>query len=248
MIKNVQEAKFHSVLLPIARKTLTRSAALDVNFESFFTHIVAHELMHGLGPQQIKVGDRDTTARQELKELYGAIEEAKADVTGLFALQYMMDHSKEMGLDKVLSSDEAAQRQLYVTYLASAFRSLRFGLNDAHGKGMAMQFNYLMDKGAFVAHGDGTFSVDMDKVKEAVRDLDHDLLTLEAEGNYDNAKKMLDELGVIRPAVKRVLAQLQAIPTDIEPIFVTADQLAPPATPAPAEKPPAKKKSRKKRR
>jgi Peptidase family M49 len=248
MIKNVQEAKFHSVLLPIARKTLSRSSAVDVNFESFFTHIVAHELMHGLGPQQIKVGDRDTTARQELKDLYGAIEEAKADVTGLFALQYMMDHVKDLGLDKVLPSDEAAQRQLYVTFLASAFRSLRFGLNDAHGKGMALQFNYLSDKGAFLQQRDGTFSVDMQKIKDAVSDLDHDLLTLEAEGNYDGARKMLDELGVVRPATRRVLGQLQGIPTDIQPIFVTADQVAPGSASVPADPPKAKKKRSRKRR
>src|SRR5205085_7635824 len=123
MLKNVQEAKFHSVLLPIARRTLTKQAMVDVNFESFFTHILAHELMHGLGPHQIKVADRETNPRLELKELYSAIEEAKADVTGLFALQYMMDHSKEMGLGNTLVSDEAAQRQLYTTFLASAFRS-----------------------------------------------------------------------------------------------------------------------------
>lgn len=234
MLKNVQEAKFHSVLLPIARRTLSKSAMLDVNFESFFTHILAHELMHGLGPHQIKVDGRDTNPRQELKELYSAIEEAKADVTGLFALQYMMDQSKQMGLGNVLPSDEAAQRQLYVTFLASAFRSLRFGLNDAHGKGMAIQFNYLMDKGGFVPHGDGTFSVDMTKIKNAVRDLDHDLLTLEAEGNYAGARKMLDELGVVRPILRRTLDRLQDIPTDIEPIFVTAEQLTPAATPIPA--------------
>jgi Peptidase family M49 len=157
MLKNVQEAKFRSVLLPIARRTLSKSAMVDVSFEPFFTHILAHELMHGLGPHQIKVQGRDTTPREELKELYSAIEEPKADVTGLFALQYMMDHAKEMGLSKSLPSDEAAQRQLYTTYLASSFRSLRFGLNDAHGKGMAIQFNYLTDKGAFVQHADGTF-------------------------------------------------------------------------------------------
>ena len=248
MIKNVQEAKFHSVLVPIARRTLSRSDAIDVNFESFFTHIVAHELMHGLGPHQIKVGDRDTTPREELKELYSAIEEAKADVTGLFALQYMMDHSKDMGLEKVLPSDEAAQRQLYATFLASAFRSLRFGLNDAHGKGMALQFNYLTDKGAFVPHGDGTYSLDMGKVKDAVRDLDHDLLTLEAEGNYAGAKKMLDELGVIRPSVKKLLAKLEGIPTDIEPIFVTADQVVPTANDTPAPTQPAVTKKKRKRR
>jgi len=227
MLKNVQEAKFRSVLLPIARRTLTHDAMVDVTFEPFFTHILAHELMHGLGPHQIKVGDRDTTPREELKDLYGAIEECKADVTGLFALQYMMDHAKEMGLGKILPSDEAAQRQLYTTYLASSFRTLRFGLNDAHGKGMAIQFNSYTDKGAFIQHADGTFSVDMAKMKTAVAELDHDLLTIEAQGDYAGAKKMLDEMGVVRPALQKALDGLQGIPTDIEPIFVTAEELAP---------------------
>lgn len=233
MLKNVQEAKFHSVLLPIARKMLSKQAMADVSFELFFTHIVAHELMHGLGPHQIKVNGADTSPRLQLKELYSAIEEAKADVTGLFALQYMMDHAQEMGLAKVLPSDDAAQRQLYTTFLASSFRSLRFGLSDAHGKGMAVQFNYLTDKGGFVQRGDGTFSVDMKKIKSAVADLDHDLLTIEAKGDYDGAKKMLEELGIMRPNVKRALDSLQGIPTDIEPIFVTAEEVAPTSMAAP---------------
>jgi Peptidase family M49 len=234
MLKNVQEAKFHGVLLPIAQRLLTSQAMVDVSFDSFFTHILAHELMHGLGPHQIEVQGRKTTPREELKELYSAIEEAKADVTGLFALQYMMDHAKEMGLQRVLPSDEAAQRQLYTTYLASSFRALRFGLTEAHGKGMAMQFNFFMDKGAFVQQPDGRFSVDMQKIKPAVAELDHDLLTLEATGDYAGAKKMLDELGVIRPALQKALAKLQGVPTDIEPVFVTADELAPMAEEQPA--------------
>jgi hypothetical protein len=244
MLKNVQEAKFRTALLPIARRMLSRQAMVDVSFDSFFTHIVAHELMHGLGPHQIKVQDRDTTPREELKELFSAIEEAKADITGLFALQYMMDHTRAMGLTKVLPSDEAAQRQLYTTYLASMFRSLRFGLNDAHGKGMAIQFNYLMYKGGFRQNDDGTFALNVEKFKQGVRDLDHDLLTLEAEGDYAGAKKLLDETGVIRPQLRRALDGLQAIPTDIEPIFVTADELAPTVKPQPAAKPIRKKKTR----
>jgi hypothetical protein len=242
MLKNVQEAKFRSVLLPIARNTLPADAR-DVNFESFFTHIVAHELMHGLGPHQIKLNGRDTTPRAELKELYSAIEEAKADITGLFALQYMMDHAQEMKLASVLPSDEAAQRQLYTTYLASMFRTLRFGLNDAHGKGMAIQFNYLMDKGGFTQKPDHTFTLNLEKFKQGVRDLDHDLLTLEAQGDYAGAKKLQDEMGVVRPALQKTLDGLQEIPTDIEPIFVTADELAP-EKPQPSAKP--MKASRKK--
>jgi hypothetical protein len=162
-----------------------------------------------------------------LKELYSAIEEAKADVTGLFALQYMMDHAQGMGLAKVMASDDAAQRQLYTTYLASSFRTLRFGLNDAHDKGMAMQFNFFMSKEAFAQNGDGTFSVNVEKMKSAVAELDHELLTLEAKGDYQGAKKMLDETGVIRPALQKTLDSLRALPTDIEPVFVTADELVP---------------------
>jgi hypothetical protein len=229
MLKSVQEAKFHSVLLPIAAKLLSKEAQADVSFEPFFTHILAHELMHGLGPHEIEVQGRKTNPRLEIKELYSAIEEAKADVTGLFALQYMMDHAKEMGLTNTLRSDETAQRQLYTTYLASCFRSVRFGLEEAHGKGQAVQFNYLIDKGGIVEHKDGTFSIDMTKIKQAVADLDHDLLTIEAEGDYPAAKKLLDTMGVIRPELKRALDSLKDIPTDIEPIFVTADELAPEA-------------------
>jgi hypothetical protein len=246
MLKNIQEAKFRIILLPIARRMLSKSSMLDVNFDSFFSHIVAHELMHGLGPHQIQVQGRDTTAREELKELFSAIEEAKADVTGLFALQFMMDHVREMGMQGVLAADAAGERQLYVTYLASAFRNLRFGLNDAHGKGMAMQFNYLMDKGAFVEQRDGTFAVDGQNIKSAVRDLDHDLLTLEAEGNYAGAKKMLDELGVMRPNVRNALSRVEGIPTDIEPLFVTADELAP-QKPAPAPQAPRTRKRKRSR-
>ncbi|HTS29892.1 MAG TPA: hypothetical protein VMH81_28670 [Bryobacteraceae bacterium] len=211
MLKNIQEAKFESTLTPIAARILPKAAQSDLNFHSFFMHILAHELSHGIGPHQIQVAGRSTTPRQEMKELYSAIEEAKADITGLFMLQYLFDKD-------LVPHTPASERQLYTTFLASAFRSLRFGLTDAHGKGMAMQFNYLSDKGAFTANSDGTFAVDFAKVKGGVRDLTHDLLTLEAEGNYAGAKKMLDTLGVVRPGMQRALDGLKGIPTDIDPV------------------------------
>jgi hypothetical protein len=210
MLKNIQEAKFQSTLIPIAGRVLPKAARADLSFDYFFMHILAHELSHGIGPHQIQVGGRATTPRQEMKELYSAIEEAKADVTGLYMMQYLFDHG--------LAHPPAAERQLYTTFLASAFRSLRFGLTDAHGKGMALQFNYLSDKGAFVTNPDGTFAVDFSKVKGAVRDLTHDLLTLEAEGDYAGAQKMLDTLGVVRPGMQRAIDGLKAIPVDIDPV------------------------------
>jgi hypothetical protein len=196
--------------LPIAGRVLPPKAKEDLSFDYFFMHILAHELSHGIGPHQIKVNGRDSSPRQELKELYSAIEEAKADVTGLFMMQYLFDHG--------LAHGPAAERQLYTTFLASAFRSLRFGLTDAHGKGMALQFNYLSDKGAFVANADGTFAVDMANVKAGVRDLCHDLMTIEAQGDYVAAKAMLDRIGVVRPAMQHAIDGLKALPTDIYPI------------------------------
>ena len=230
MLKNVQQAKFDKTLIPISRLVLGGDEQDRVEFEAFFTHILTHELCHGLGPHQITVNGKPTTPREQLKELYSAIEEAKADVTGLFALQYMLDHAQAMGLADVLKPNRASEKRLYATYLASSFRTLRFGLNDAHGKGMAIQVNYLMDKGAFVMRPDETFAVDYAKIKDAVRDLTHDLLTVEAEGNYAGAKKMLDTLGVLRPEFKRALDKLGDIPVDIEPIFVTAEKVAPHTT------------------
>ena len=219
MLKNVQEAKFKSTLLPISKRVLPQSIQGDVNFDAFFTHILAHEMSHGIGPHQIQVGGRSTTPRQELKELYSALEEAKADVTGLFMLQHMYDHN-------LIKHGPAAERQLYVTFLASTFRSLRFGQKEAHGRGMAVQVNYLLDKGGFFERPDGTFDVNFDKIKAAVRDLDRDLLTLEATGDYAGAKRMLDQLGVIRPDMQNLIGRLSDIPVDIEPVFVAADQLA----------------------
>ena len=226
MLKNVQQAKFRTVLIPIASRMVTERERADVSFEQFFTHTLAHELMHGLGPHQITVNGQPSNPRQQLKELYSAIEEAKADATGLWALQYMMDHAKELNLTSVLRSGPAAERQLYTTFLASSFRALRFGSGDAHGKGMAMQFNYIVDRGGFVQQPDGTFAVDFMKIKQAVSDLTHDLLTVEATGDYAGAQKML-ALAVIRPNIARQLTKLANVPVDIEPVFVTADELAP---------------------
>lgn len=221
MLKNVQEAKFKSTLVPISKIVLTPAAQKDLSFELFFTHIVAHELCHGLGPHQIKVAGRDTNPRMELKEQYSALEEAKADVTGLFALQFLMTQADNGKLDAPLAHGPDAERQLYTTYLASAFRTMRFGLQDAHARGQAMQFNYFLDKGAFAANADGTFSVDVAKMKDAVASLDRELLTLEATGDYVGAKKWMGRLGALRPEVQQALARLKSVPTDIEPVFET---------------------------
>ncbi|HKO42937.1 MAG TPA: hypothetical protein VJU84_06600 [Pyrinomonadaceae bacterium] len=214
MLKNVQEAKFKKTLVPISQVVLSAADQKALSFESFFTHILTHELLHGLGPHNITVNGEQTTVRKQLKELSSAIEEAKADITGLWALQYLMDKGV---------IDKSMERSMYTTYLASAFRSVRFGITEAHGKGMALQFNYLMDEGAFkFDESKGTFSVDETKIKDAVRKLSGEIMTLQAEGSYDKAKALLDKYAVMRAPMKNALDRLQDVPVDIEPIFPLA--------------------------
>jgi hypothetical protein len=183
-----------------------------VSFDAFFTHIVMHEVMHGLGPHNITVGGRQTTVRQELKEVYSAIEEAKADISGLWALQRLATQGV---LDKKIADD------LYTTFLASAFRSIRFGVNEAHGRGVALQLNTLLDNGAFKVRPDGTFYVDDAKIAGAVSALTGEIMTLEANGDYAKPGTWLDKMAVVRPEVKSVLDKLTDVPVDIEPRFVT---------------------------
>ena len=220
MLKNVQEAKFRAILEPIASRVLSPDARGDLSFEWFFTHILAHELTHGIGPHQIKRAGADSTPRKELKELYSAVEEAKADITGLFMLGYMLDKKLLPG------AGPDAARKMYTTFLASAFRTMRFGINEAHGRGMALQFNYLMDKGAITA-SDGTFRVVPERMPNAVRDLARDLLTMDTVGDYMGAKEMLEQLAVLRPPVAAALDRLKDLPTDINPTHVTANTIAP---------------------
>ena len=114
---------------------------------------------------------------------------------------------------------------IYTTFLASAFRSIRFGVTEAHGKGIAVQLNYLLDKGAFMVEPDGTFAVNAGRIKEGVTTLTRDIMTIQAEGDYAKAKALGERLGVVRPPVQRALDKLQSIPVDIEPRFTTATQL-----------------------
>ncbi|HET9832821.1 MAG TPA: hypothetical protein VFP91_13950, partial [Vicinamibacterales bacterium] len=216
MLKNVQDAKFAKTLVPISKVVLAPADQKDIAFDAFFMQIVVHELMHGLGPNTITVNGRKTTVRQEIKEAYSYLEEAKADISSLFAIQHMIDKGV---LPKSL------EKPLYTTYLASAFRSIRFGVSEAHGRGVAVQFNYLTDAGGFVAHADGTFGIDLAKVKTAVSALTHDIMTIQAQGDYAKAIALRDRLGVVRPAVQRALDKMTAIPVDIEPKFTTAAQL-----------------------
>jgi hypothetical protein len=216
MLKNNQEAKFRTVLQPISKVALAPADQSHIAFEAFFTHILMHELMHGLGPHNIVVNGRATTVRQEMKEVSSALEEAKADVSGLFALQFLVDRGK---LDKTFNDT------MYRTYLASMFRSIRFGITEAHGRGVAVQLNYFLDNGGVTVAPDGTFAVNAERIRQNVIDLTRDIMTMQALGDYAAAKQMIEKMAVVRPPVQVILDKLKDVPVDIEPRFVTANEL-----------------------
>ncbi len=217
MLKNTQEAKFRLVLQPIAKVALQAADQDRVQFDAFFTHILMHELMHGLGPNTITVGGQTTTVRAQLKDTYSTLEEAKADISGLWALQTLVD-------DGVI--DKGMADTMYTTFLASTFRSIRFGTSSAHGRGIAIQLNALLDAGAIVVNGDGTFRVEPSKIRAAVQALTTEIMTVQAKGDYEGATALLAR-AVIRPPVQAVLDKLSAVPVDIEPNFTTAAALVP---------------------
>jgi hypothetical protein len=219
MLKNIQEAKFLTVLSRIADVALSRADRQDVSFDAFFTHILMHELMHGLGPHTIVVDGTETTTRQQLRDTYSTIEEAKADISGLWALHRLVDSG---------AVDRSLERSIHTTFLASTFRSIRFGINEAHGRAVAIQLNTFLDTGAVIADPGGTFSVDHTKIRKTVQDLTRRLMMLQARGDYAAAQDIMNTLGVVRPAVQDVLDRLQSIPIDIEPHFMTAETLTQP--------------------
>ncbi|WP_456408046.1 dipeptidyl-peptidase 3 family protein [Caldithrix abyssi] len=217
MLKNIHEAKFDKLLKPIAEKVLFAEQLPLVTFEGFFNHTLMHEISHGLGPGKIVLNGRQTEVKKELKETYSSIEECKADVLGMYNNLFM--------IEKGVYPPEF-EKQIYVTFLAGIFRSIRFGINEAHGAGNAVIFNYLLEKGAYqfdpAAH---RVKVNFEKIKDGVRDLANKVLTIQAQGDYMAAKKLLETYAVESEPIMIMRARLQELPVDIKPIFQIEKEL-----------------------
>ncbi|MDD5308807.1 MAG: peptidase [Deltaproteobacteria bacterium] len=220
MLKNVADAKYEKILVPIAREMMRADQVGKVSFRAFFGHTLVHETAHGLGPGTLEVV-RDgkkvkTGVNAELKDLYSTIEEAKADALGLFESLFLVE--------KKLHPPEMAD-EVFATFLGGFFRSVRFGAAEAHGKANAIQFNYLLEKGAVVKDADGRYGYDAAKMREGVKSLVTELLMIEAKGDYAGAKALIDKYGTLPEDVSKKLASLTDIPTDLQPTFKVEQQM-----------------------
>ena len=216
LLKNVMDAKFKQSGRPIAERTLVPGEVGNISFDAYFNHTLFHELSHGLGPGIIRGPDgKRVDSRLLLKEIYSTIEECKADVTGLWNILFAMDRKWLSGF---------GEPQLFSTYAGLMFRGMRFGIDDAHGQGTAIQWNWFREKGAIVPAADGRFRTDAAKSREAIRSLANELLMIEATGDHARGKALLDKYGRSTPEIQSVIGRLSDIPVDITPVFVAAGE------------------------
>ena len=204
-LKNAMKAKFDNIMMPIANTLITENQRKNVVFDAFFENTMFHEVAHGLGIKNtITTGE---PVRKVLKDKYSALEEGKADILGL----YMVTKLNEKG---ELKGDLMNN---YVTFLAGIFRSIRFGASSAHGTANLIRFNYFKEKGAFTKNPDGTYSVNFEKMQDAMNSLSALILKLQGDGDYAGVQKLVQEKGVIGPELKADLEKLnnQDIPIDV---------------------------------
>ncbi len=210
MLKNVIRAKFDRILVPIGALVLEEELHDQVNFDSYFYQTYMHEMAHGLGPGRIVVDGTETTVNRELKEHYSVIEEAKADIVGLLNVFYFYDRG-------LLEQDH---RQTLTTFLAGLFRSIRFGVHEAHGGANLIELNYLREKGHISYDPESRlYRIDFETAAEGVRDLAREFLIIEALGDYESAALFIDRYGTVGEDVEDILEKLTEIPVDIEPQF-----------------------------
>ncbi len=211
MLKNVHEAKFEKLLKPIADIVLDKDQLKYLTFEAFFSHTLMHEMSHGVGPGVITINGKKTTVQKELKETYSTLEECKADILGMYNNIFMI--SKKVYPKKF-------EQQTYVTFLAGIFRSIRFGINEAHGGGNAIIYNYLLEKGGYLYDAKTKkVSVNFDKIYPALKELANKVLMIQATGNYDDAKAFIEKYAVISPSMEILREELTKLPVDIKPVF-----------------------------
>jgi hypothetical protein len=211
LLKNIMRAKYEAVLKPIADRVLAADEVDRIDFEAFYQFTLHHELSHGIGPGQITVDGRDTEVRLELRDLYSAFEEAKADVLGVYDI-YALVAGGVMS-PEILDS-------LPWTYTAGMFRTTRFGVAEAHGLGMVIQANFLLEKGAVQVTEDGRFRPVPALFEESFRDLAQQLLMIQALGDYDGALGMVERYGAVHPAMSAAIESLSDLPVDVEPAYL----------------------------
>ena len=206
-LKNAMQAKFDKILVPIAAELIDESQRDYINFEAFFANTMFHEVAHGLGIKNTL--DGKGTVRAALKEHASALEEGKADILGLYMITQL--HAK--------GEIDGDLKSYYTTFMASIFRSIRFGTSSAHGKANMIRFNFFKDQGVFIRSAEGKYTIDYDKMNDAMNALSAKILKLQGDGDYEGVAKLVAEETVIKADLKNDLERLSALGIPVDVVF-----------------------------
>jgi hypothetical protein len=208
--KNFMDARVNYVVIPVAKRMMPPEQAARVSGDGYLLATIMHEICHGLGPAFARTPAGKVAIREAIGPQFSGLEEAKADVVGMFALKFLIDQG-------VLPKDKL--QEFYASYVGGMFRTVRFGVAEAHGQAEMMEFNYLTERGAVVREASGRYRIDYDKMPGAIADLAKELLEIEATGDRERAVNWFQKYDKMPPELKAGLAKASDIPVDIEPVF-----------------------------
>ena len=214
--KNFMDARVNYVILPIAKVLMVSDQAAKASGEGYLAGTIMHEICHGLGPAYSRMNGKQIDLREALGPIFSPLEEAKADVVGMFALKWLVDHN-------VLPKERL--QEYYTSYLAGNFRTLRFGVGEAHGQAEMMEFNYHLEHGGYLRDNQGKYYVDFAKLSESIASLAKELLEMEATGDRSRAEAWFKKYAVVPQDLTRELKKVQDVPVDLDPKFSFPDKI-----------------------
>jgi len=206
--KNYMDARVNYIILPLAKRIMDPRQAEQASADGYMATTVMHEICHGLGPAYARTASGKQDIREALADVYPGLEEAKADVVGMYGLNFLIDKG-------VLPKER--QEEYYASYVAGIFRTVRFGVGEAHGRAEMMEFNYLSEQKAVVRDQSGQYRIDYGRMPEAISSLAKELLEQEATGDRGRAAAWFQKYDVLPGQLKSQLAEIRDVPVDVDP-------------------------------
>jgi hypothetical protein len=207
--KNFMDARVNYVILPVAKKLMRADQSAKASADGYMLATIMHEVCHGLGPVFSRTPQGPKDIREAIGPVFGGLEEAKADVVGLYGLHWLVEHD---------ALPKARLEEYYASYLAGIFRTVRFGTGEAHGRAEMMEFNFLSERGAIQRDASGRYAVNFAKIPEAIAELARELLEIEATGDRDRAEKWFAKYGAMPTELQTALKSASDVPVDIDPV------------------------------
>jgi hypothetical protein len=206
--KNYTDARVSYVILPVAKLVMRPEQAARASGEGYLADVMMHEICHGLGPAFARKDGKHVDIREAIGPAYSGLEEAKADVTGMFGLKWLVDHG---------ALPKERLEEYYASYVAGIFRTVRFGTAEAHGRAEMMEFNFLSEHGA-IARDNGRYVIDYTKMPDVLAALAKELLTIEAAGDRARAEAWFAKYDKMPAELKSALEAAKDVPVDVDPL------------------------------